>query len=174
MKELIDIMGLYTFYGEMFNLDEGWTGKILMNKDLSFEGIVTDNSKTTPYQYDYIVGKIDESTTPVTMDIIKTTEDDKSLPFHYTVTLEDRSFYGDYFVMTEDQSFACGEAKVNLWEADKIREVGKEEIDKVKEGIKKAKANLGPISKNVIAGSKIVSSKKVGIICKELKKNKSN
>ena len=174
MKKLIDIMGLYTFYGEMFNLDEGWTGKILMNKDLSFEGIVTDNSRGLHDQYDYVVGKIDKSTTPTTIDLIKTTEDDQSLPFHYTVTEENSSFYGDYFIMTETQSFACGEAKVNLWEADKIREVRKEEVDKVKEEIKKAKAKLGPISKKVIVESNVTTLEKMGTACKKLKKNKFN
>lgn len=172
MKKLMDIMGLNASYGEIFNLNEGWTGRILMDEDLSFEGIVFDNSDEFPYHYDYIIGKIKESPTPVTIDLIKATEDDQRLPFRYTVSVENGSFYGDYFVMSEDQSFACGEAKINMLDGDKIREVRDDEIEKVRTAIEETKSKLGSISKKIIAESMGLKRGKVG--CKELKKDKSN
>lgn len=143
MKNIYDIQGFYCSYGAMFNQSDSWLGKIILNPDKTFEGVVKEN---TGNSLEFVFGKIADNNK---LDLIKTTKGDSRLPYHFLTENTETSYRGNYFVKAEDNEFPLGEAKINLMAADKTREITSTEETRLDAEILLAKIALGPISQEI-------------------------
>lgn len=129
MSKLFDIKGYYdSSYEYQFNDRNMWEGKILVEDDGWFLGIVKDPSSMS-YTDDrfvfgvYYPGKV--------IRLFKWTPTSYSSPFVFHGKKSDDGYQGEFEVIELYGSMPFGVSRIITQEADKVREVETSEVNQV-------------------------------------------
>lgn len=140
MSKLFDIKGYFdSSFEYQFNDRNMWEGKILVEDDGGFEGVVKD-PRSMSYTDDrfvfgvYYPGKV--------IRLFKWTPTSYSSPFVFDGNKEDNGYDGKLEVIQLFGSYPFGVSRIITEEAEKVREVSDTEINGVKARIDRYKALL--------------------------------
>lgn len=147
MKRLVDVQIIQTVHGGVFELDEGCTGKVLVDNNNYFEGVVREHGSIADDSF--VFGYMEEDGN---IDFMKVVPKDL-IPAERIVGGSDGiSYQGNRFVCgDEGLEEACG-VVVFAIDGERTRTITEDEIGKLDAMIAKTKKNLG------IVGSVIYSS----------------
>lgn len=137
MKRLVDIQLIHTLYGGNFDLDEGCTGKILIDKDNYFEGVVREHGSIADDSF--IFGYIEDIGN---VDFIKISPWDE-LASRHVVGDSNEVCYQGYIFETDDKNPEG--IIVSFLDSDRTRTVTDSEINKLVAMTDKIKSRLGVI-----------------------------
>ncbi len=138
MERIIDIFGQSAYFNEDYQVEDSWTGRIVLSDNLTFEGIVEDYSKT---EYFLIFGKIGKEG----LEITKCTREDKEVPYFFNATEDDKKYYGDYYADNSYVKIPLGECRVIMIPAEATRGDNHNELRSLKKQIIEYKHSLGEI-----------------------------
>lgn len=127
MKKIKDIKSNVTSYGESYILDNQLTGRILVDENNSFEGLLFHD-----YEPQLVFGKFNKDK----MEMILKAEDSDRL---YKVQKDGETYYGDCFVKENAFEYPIGECLVDVMNADEYRTLFPEEVKELEEEIQKVK-----------------------------------
>lgn len=127
MKKIKDIRTNVTSYGESYILDNQITGRILVDDNHSFEGLLFIECE--PH---LVFGNINEEKMEM---LLKSDSGDKL----YKVEKDGDTYYGDCFIKENNFEYPIGECIVNVMNAEEYRSLypGEEKI--LEERIQKVK-----------------------------------
>ncbi len=127
MKKIKDIRVNTTSYGETYILDNQLVGRLLVDDNNSFEGIIGNSENSF-----LVFGKINEKL----LEMIQKEKDSTKL---YKVEKDGTTYYGDCFVKDGTFEYPIGESFIELMNAEEYRTLfpGEEEI--LEQTIKNAK-----------------------------------
>ena len=117
MKTVKDIYFHFAGYGDIYRPEDSFFGRILLNDDSSFEGIVEDYYQTNHY---YVFGKITEQKK---IELIRSSKRDLSIPVLYRGDIENGRYYGSTFCKTRFTEEPIGECKVAIKDPEVYREI---------------------------------------------------
>ena len=125
MKKIKDIVANTTSYGENYILDNQLVGRILLNENKTFEGIVFNEG----INY-LVIGELNEEK----LEMIQKTDSSDKL---YKVKREGKTFYGDCFIKENNFEYPVSECLIDIMEPGEIRKkYEQEEIKELEEQIK--------------------------------------
>lgn len=140
MKKLVDIQIIQTVHGGDFELDQGCTGKILLNNNGYFEGVVREHG--TVGDDSFIFGYIFDNED---IDLIRLTPNDQLMPEHIKASSTELGYCGKSFISIDGCDVDnCG-VLVYALDGDRIRTIEDTEIEKLEKMIDKHKSSLGDI-----------------------------
>lgn len=127
MKKIKDIKSNVTSYGESYILDNQLTGRILVDENNSFEGLLFHD-----YEPQLVFGKFNKDK----MEMILKAEDSDRL---YKVQKDGETYYGDCFIKENNFEYPIGECLVDVMNADEYRTLFPGEEKLLEEEIQKVK-----------------------------------
>lgn len=127
MKKIKDIKSNVTSYGESYILDNQLTGRILVDENNSFEGLLFHD-----YEPQLVFGKFNKDK----MEMILKAEDSDRL---YKVQRDGQTYYGDCFIKENNFEYPIGECLVDVMNADEYRTLFPGEEKLLEEEIQKVK-----------------------------------
>lgn len=158
MKKLVDMEVLQTVYGGVFDLDEGYTGKVLVDDEGYFEGVVRthktlmDDSFVFGYMYDN--GDV---------DFMKLAPADGTLARHVQGSNVNGCFCGKSFVRQTDAEMEdCG-VLVFTTDGEKIRNIYDSEISSLETQIISLKNNLGYVGRGIYESTLMQKKGKINV-----------
>lgn len=160
MKKLIDIQVIHTVNGVNFNLDEGYTGKVLVDSNNYFEGVVrehrskNDNSFVFGYLEDY-----------KNIDFMKVFPGDEVTARRIVGGCDGISYQGNSFPNGNEDSEDARGVVVFTVEGERIREVTDEEVTKLESMINNIKGNLGLVGREIYSSSYTGETAKQNVKC---------
>lgn len=156
MKRLVDVQIMQTVHGGVFELDEGCTGKVLVDDDNYFEGVVREHGSIADDSF--VFGYMEEDGN---IDFMKVAPKDL-IPAERIVGGSDGvSYQGNRFVSgDEGLEETCG-VVVFAIDGERTRTITDDEVVKLETMVDKIKKNLG------IVGTVIYNSAYSGEIAKQ-------
>ena len=127
MKKIKDIRANVTSYGESYILDNQLAGRILVDENNSFEGLLFHD-----YEPHLVFGKMNKDKMEM---ILKTDSSDKL----YRVQRDGQTYYGDCFIKENNFEYPIGECLVDVMNADEYRTLFPGEEKLLEEEIQKVK-----------------------------------
>ena len=144
MKKIRDVVCSYAPYDQMLTGKNSFTGRIVLNEDNSFEGLIRDYRQEELY---FVFGHMD----PEHMEFVQTAKFDRQLPKLYRAKKEGFKYYGDILAKSSMAEAALGECGVYMADPDIYREVNTEgEILGLEDTIKMFKKDLGKESQYLL------------------------
>ena len=138
MARLNDIKGYWDMsYGYDFNENDMWKGKILLEEDGWFEGIVVDSN--SPYKKDRFIFGVYHPTKVI--ELFKFTPVDVSAPFVFHGTRDAKGYDGEFETIGIFGSMPCGVSHIITQDAELARGNVDFEIDELKFKIQNYKDN---------------------------------
>lgn len=142
MKKLVDIYGHYARFNEMYDIDDSWFGRVLIDDNNLFEGIVSDYDQTSSYLvFGYM---LDNS-----LRVIRCPRNNSELIREYDTLKEEEKYEGICSVINPTTSIPVGECMISLLPAEKTREITDYEIERLNNRIKDIKAEISPDSQEI-------------------------
>lgn len=135
MKRIIDIYGYFARFDEMYDIDDSWFGRILVNDNNLFEGIVSDYDQTS---ISYVFGYMYDNS----LRVIKCPGHPSELVREYDTLKEENKYEGICSVINSKTSIPIGECKLKLFPAEKTREPSEFEEESLKARIASAKESI--------------------------------
>lgn len=142
MDSLIDVRGYYTNYDDSYEIENSWYGKVLLNSDNTFEGVVTDYSETSDY---FVFGTI----TSEQITLIKCMKNDEEVPKQYLVYKDKSCFEGEVSAKDLYVEVPMGECRILINPADSIRDIGEYELLFLRNKIAHVKESFGDRTKEL-------------------------
>ena len=127
MKKIKDIRTNVTSYGESYILDNQLAGRILVDENNSFEGLLFHD-----YEPHLVFGSFNKDKMEM---ILKTDSSDKL----YRVQRDGQTYYGDCFIKENNFEYPIGECLVDVMNADEYRTLFPGEEKLLEEEIQKLK-----------------------------------
>lgn len=138
MARLNDIKGYWDMsYGYDFNENDMWEGKILLEEDGWFEGIVVDSNSS--YKKDRFIFGVYHPTKVI--ELFKFTPVDVSAPFVFHGTRDAKGYDGEFETIGIFGSMPCGVSHIITQDAELARGNVDSEIDELKFKIQNYKDN---------------------------------
>lgn len=126
--KLKDIVTNTTSYGDTYNIDTELVGRVLINDDNSFEGIIFNGNKSF-----LVMGNFNKNN-------IIMLQKDEEIDRLYKVEKDGEIYYGDCFIKSDDFEYPIGESIIKFINPKEYREPYiSEEINEVQEQIKRKK-----------------------------------
>ena len=107
MKLIRDIICAKTNYDEMYNLNDAYIGKVMV-EDGIFEGIVIDPSTHNEI---FIFGTIEENEF---IELMVAENEEDTIPREYKAVYNGKNYRGDYLAKTAYYEFPLGECQVSV------------------------------------------------------------
>ena len=137
MSKLFDIRGYYdSSYEYQFNDRNMWEGKILLEDDGWFEGIVKDPSSMSYTDDRFVFGVYHPGKV---IRLFKWTPTSYSSPFVFHGEKASKGYEGKLDVIELFGSYPFGVSRIFTWEAEMIREVSDNEVNGVRARIDRYK-----------------------------------
>ena len=166
MKKIRDILFFHTNYGKSYDVENGFSGRIVVEEDAhTFKGLATDYNHTGTY---FIFGKM----TKGGLEMIQSSKEDEELPKLYRVRREGTyRYYGERLAKNAFAEETLGECKVVITDPDLYRDWNLEgEIIGLEESIAKFNKSIGADTKVLL--EEMIPTKKEGKVYS--KKNAQN
>ena len=144
MKKILDIGGMYTnSFGEY---EEGnyLLGRILLDDDNRFEGVVESNCSNSSY---LVFGHLNKDQ----LDFIVGNDEIKEVPKRLKTQKNNNVFDGTLYAKDIFNEIPMGECRVSIRPAEQTREVTDYELSIIKRQIELQKINLGFRTKELYA-----------------------
>lgn len=154
MKKIIDIYGHFARFNEMYDIDDSWFGRILVDKNNLFEGIVIDYNGDNKY---FVYGYMFDNS----LRVYLCPEDSNMLQKEYDLLKEDEKYEGLCSVVNSTTSIPLGESRISLLPADKTREESKEEEQSLKYAIRNVRKNISREAKDMYKKHKLENKQKI-------------
>lgn len=142
MERIIDIYGYKAYFDQPYQLEDTWFGRVILQENQTFEGIVEDYYQT---EKTMVFGKIGESS----IELTQCAKGDDEVPYFYDTKEEDGKFYGDYFAKNPYVVIPLGECKLSVFPSEKTRESSEEELKDLKKDIIRFKHTLGEVGETL-------------------------
>lgn len=138
MSKLNDIKGYWDMsYGYDFNDNDMWEGKILLEEDGWFEGIVVDPNSS--YKEDRFIFGVYHPTKVI--ELFKFTPIDVSAPFVFHGNRDAKGYDGQFETIGLFGSMPCGVSHIITQDAEVMRGNVETEVEELKSKIQKYKNN---------------------------------
>lgn len=140
MKKLVDIRIIQTVHGGDFDLDEGCTGKVLLDSNNYFEGVVREHR--TIGEDSFIFGHMFDNGD---IELTRLAPNDQLMPEHIKASSTELGYCGKSFIKVDGCDVDNCEVLVHALEGYRTRTIEAKEVDKLNMMIKKHKSNLGTV-----------------------------
>ena len=158
MKQIRDIICAKTNYDEMYNLNDSYIGKIIVENGL-FEGLVLDPVSQNEI---FIFGTIEEDDF-IELMVAETEKD--TIPREYKAAYNGKNYRGEYLAKTAYYDFPLGECQVSVLDPYYYRTTDSGEIVAIETHIghhqDKLNEDTKELYRNIIAKKKEKNKKKV-------------
>lgn len=148
MKKLMDIYVTEKNDLGKLSLEDGFAGKILVDNNNYFEGVVSENNFVS--NMSFIFGNIDDYEN---VDFLKVVPDDKIAARRIIGGSDGISFQGNSFPNGNEDSEDSRGVVVFTMDGEKTRDVTVEEVSKLESLIDEIKGNLGLVGREIYSSA---------------------
>ena len=156
MKKILDIGGIYTnAFGE-YEEENCLFGRVLIDDDNRFEGVVESNFSNSSY---LVFGHLNKEQ----LDFIVGNDESEDVPKRFITKKNDNVFDGTIYAKDMFNEIPMGECRMSIRPAEQTREVTDYEFSIVNRQIELQKITLGYRMKELYANFKETEKKKTGL-----------
>lgn len=157
MKKIIDLSCIYTLTPEEDAEENNITGRILLDKDNNFEGVVVNDFNKTNY---LVFGYLDDNK----IDFVMGNDESEEVPKRFLTINENDTYNGSVSAKDIFTEVPLGSCIIKKRDAEKTREVTDYEESVIEKNIEILKTNLGERTKELYDNFKENKTNKTGQI----------